>query len=583
MNNRNRQYKQFDSMSPSSYRGMSYLNTDSHSDYPNEYPYEDYSSYQRRMNSNPYLESNHDSYRMNIEFHSNYDSEREDGYSTFRDFRTPTHSSSYGVRNQSYSLSMSPVGRQSSQFRSDFNEESSFRSNYTSDYSGPPFDRDYRSGIALPVIMTNLPSDRDYHSITERDRRDSYYSQSPSYHRSSLPRKAYENDVPLSRYDRADSFTESRYDRAGSFTENRSGYYVMSASPQHGRSVGGTPRNGMGSQGFTNSSPSHDGFLSKFLASTSPHDFASVERRKDDSSEEDYIACLKKNYHYRTILRQTNIQQYRNKSTSVTASEEDKIRVRIDDGIEKKKNCQFRKARTVFIELVLEYPHCLQIWLEFTRLEMECGEYHNAAIVLNAALLQHKHNELLLQKKIRVEERLRRIKPITDIINELKTIDTQKSLKIIMEAIASIARMGYERRAIIYYRKIVQVSRFFTGNFFMELMLFEEHYGDYEKLMGMIPIALGKYPKYGPLWFYCFELEEHDCMTKWKRHDLNSRISFNRYEEYMKKAVSCLTSDLLWKVYFIRIQFWYRSILYLRAATQNEVRMDLDYHISFLY
>lgn len=117
----------------------------------------------------------------------------------------------------------------------------------------------------------------------------------------------------------------------------------------------------------------------------------------------------------------------------------------------------------------------------------------------------------------------------------------------------------------------------------MELMLFEEHYGDYEKLMRMIPIALEKYPKYGPLWFYCFELEEHDCMTKWTRHDLNSRVSFNRYEEYMKKAVSCLTSDLLWKVYFIRIQFWYRSILYLRAVTLKEVRVSIDYYLSSLF
>ena len=123
------------------------------------------------------------------------------------------------------------------------------------------------------------------------------------------------------------------------------------------------------------------------------------------------------------------------------------IRKRIDEGIEKKKNCQFRQARLIFIELIIQYPSYLQIWLEFTRLEMECGEYQNASHVLESALTQHQHNELLLQKKIRVEERLNHIKPIQAIIEELRELDTQKSMKIIMEGIAVVARMGYELRA----------------------------------------------------------------------------------------------------------------------------------------
>lgn len=562
-------------MSPSSYRGMSNLYTDPHSDYQNESYNEEYYSYRERRNSNPYMTSNHEINGAVNDFNSYYNTEREGTYSGYRDFRTPTHSSSYGVRNPGTFKSMSPVGRESPHFRSDFNDESVLRLNYASDYSSPPPLEciDSRSSTTLPGIVTNLPSNRGYHGLNERECRVDYFSQSPSYHLSSIASNTYENDTPT-----------TRYDRSGSLTDNRSGYYhMMSASPHHGRSVGSTPRNGMNNQGFMDSTPSHDGSFSKKIIPTLLSYGYCVEERVD-SLHNDYITCLRKNRVYRSILADYDTQHYRsNRKTTITPSEEESIRKRIDDGIEKKKNCQFLKARTVFIELVLEYPHCLQIWLEFTRLEMECGEYNNAAMVLDAALLQHNHNELLLQKKIRVEERLNHIKPIINIIKELKTVDTQKSLKIIMEAIAVIARMGYERRAMIYYRKIVQVSRFFTGNFFMELMLFEEHYGDYEKLMRMIPIALEKYPKYGPLWFYCFELEEHDCMTKWTRHDLNSRVSFNRYEEYMKKAVSCLTSDLLWKVYFIRIQFWYRSILYLRAVTLKEVRVSIDYYLSSLF
>ena len=72
-------------------------------------------------------------------------------------------------------------------------------------------------------------------------------------------------------------------------------------------------------------------------------------------------------------------------------------------------------------------------------------------------------------------------------------------------------------------------------------------------------------------------------MIQWNHENLNSRDSRSRYEDYMERAITSLTSDLLWKVYFIRIQFWCRSILYIRSAVVKNVRFFFFFNSSLHY
>ena len=44
------------------------------------------------------------------------------------------------------------------------------------------------------------------------------------------------------------------------------------------------------------------------------------------------------------------------------------------------------------------------MWLEFGRLELECGDFRNAQLVLLSGLAYHPQSDLLLQKLLRVDE-----------------------------------------------------------------------------------------------------------------------------------------------------------------------------------
>ena len=247
------------------------------------------------------------------------------------------------------------------------------------------------------------------------------------------------------------------------------------------------------------------------------------------------------------------------------------IKRRIDQGIQEKKFCHITKARTIFVELVVEYSMNVQVWLEFCRLEMECGEYKNARVVLEAACEQHPHNELLLQKRLRVEERLRCVNNVIMIINELCLMDTQKSMKIMVEGIGILAKLGYEKMAFMYGKNISTTSKYFTGNLYLEMMLAEQRSGSMSTLTRMIDDALVLFPKYGPLWFFCFNLTEHFRQLQWDKVSMMDLISVETMEKNAELARGSLTADILWKVFLLRVEFWYRTCMFLRQFTFDNV------------
>lgn len=57
--------------------------------------------------------------------------------------------------------------------------------------------------------------------------------------------------------------------------------------------------------------------------------------------------------------------------------------------------------------------------------------------------------------------------------------------------------------------------RYFTGNFFLEFLEFQTFTGSYVETLEQIPAALRRFPKYGPLWFFCLDVLQHSCFVHW--------------------------------------------------------------------
>ena len=354
---------------------------------------------------------------------------------------------------------------------------------------------------------------------------------------------------------------------------------VVSPSPNHFRSLGSTPhacakpRDDYTAQSFASFNSMSESPRS--LRSATPSN--AEGRFKSLFPSETTISFLTlplwgiREYQELSQKGLLRITQRVNPNRTLSAEEEKELDLRMLRGIELKCEGFPRRARIVFLDLASEQPLFIPVWIEFYRMEIECGEYLSAHLILKSALAYHPKNELLLQKLIKVDEKLMDVASLMYTVEELVQMDTQKSLRTAMEGVASLARLGYRQFAASVYERVISNPRFSLGNFFLEFMNFEKHCGWYYELLRLSQTALQRYFKYGPLWFYCFTLIEHYYTLMWRRDVVANRVDCRVYDEYMKKAVGCLTNDILWRVFFVQIQFCNRAVLHVRDVVSQRV------------
>ena len=354
---------------------------------------------------------------------------------------------------------------------------------------------------------------------------------------------------------------------------------VVSPSPNHFRSLGSTPHACAKPRDDYTAQP----FASFNSMSESPRSLRSATpsnaegRFKSLFPSETTVSFLTlplwgiREYQELSQKGLLRITQRVNPNRTLSAEEEKELDLRMLRGIELKREGFPRRARIVFLDLASEQPLFIPVWIEFYRMEIECGEYLSAHLILKSALAYHPKNELLLQKLIRVDEKLMDVASLMYTVEELVQMDTQKSLRTAMEGVASLARLGYQQFAASVYERVISNPRFSLGNFFLEFMNFEKHCGWYYELLRLSQTALQRYFKYGPLWFYCFTLIEHYYTLMWRRDVVANRVDCRVYDEYMKKAVGCLTNDILWRVFFVQIQFCNRAVLHVRDVVSQRV------------
>ena len=354
---------------------------------------------------------------------------------------------------------------------------------------------------------------------------------------------------------------------------------VVSPSPNHFRSLGSTPhacakpRDDYTAQSFAsfNSMSESPRSLRSATSSNAEGRFKSLFPSETTVSFLTLPLWGIREYQELSQKGLLRITQRVNPNRTLSAEEEKELDLRMLRGIELKREGFPRRARIVFLDLASEQPLFIPVWIEFYRMEIECGEYLSAHLILKSALAYHPKNELLLQKLIRVDEKLMDVASLMYTVEELVQMDTQKSLRTAMEGVASLARLGYQQFAASVYERVISNPRFSLGNFFLEFMNFEKHCGWYYELLRLSQTALQRYFKYGPLWFYCFTLIEHYYTLMWRRDVVANRVDCRVYDEYMKKAVGCLTNDILWRVFFVQIQFCNRAVLHVRDVVSQRV------------
>ncbi|KAL3917984.1 MAG: hypothetical protein SGILL_004455, partial [Bacillariaceae sp.] len=212
---------------------------------------------------------------------------------------------------------------------------------------------------------------------------------------------------------------------------------------------------------------------------------------------------------------------------------------------------QFDQARKLFQKACQLQPYASQVWLEYSKLEEECGNMSICTKILATGLEYCEYNENLLSRAIKHEEKLGNLPRARELLARLKHVGIEKVWRSVLEGALLEARAGNDamaRRVLKYLMHHVP----WYGPLYLEAFKLEKDLGRSQDALAIVEKGLGAIPRYGPLWFGAFRLcEEIDVMEE--------AYHLPRSIRMIERAIFCISKELLWKVHLEAAQMLERS------------------------
>lgn len=216
---------------------------------------------------------------------------------------------------------------------------------------------------------------------------------------------------------------------------------------------------------------------------------------------------------------------------------------------------KFQEARKLYQQVILLQPYANQGWLEYSKLEEDCGNMNRCANILGAGLECCELNENLLTRAIKHYEKMGNVGRARELLSRLKHVGIEKVWRVVLEGALLEARAGnavVARRVLKYLMHHIP----WYGPLYLEAYKLEKDLDRTKEALAVVERGLASIPRYGPLWFGAFQLcEQIDCSNK--RFDLPKSM------EMIERAANNISKEVVWKVH-------------LEAATMLE-RVTLEF------
>lgn len=226
-----------------------------------------------------------------------------------------------------------------------------------------------------------------------------------------------------------------------------------------------------------------------------------------------------------------------------------------------KRSNRFADARRLYQQVCQLQPYASQGWLEYSKLEEECGHLNRGARILRAGLEYCEYSENLLTRAIKHEEKMGNLSRARELLARLKHVGIEKVWRTVLEGALLEARAGnvvMARRVLKYLMHHVP----WYGPLYLEAYRLERDLGRTSEALQVVERGLAAIPRYGPLWFGAFRLcEEIDIMSK--------EYSLPRTMSMIDRATASISKELIWKVHLDAAQMLERASLDLRAALDD--------------
>ena len=229
-------------------------------------------------------------------------------------------------------------------------------------------------------------------------------------------------------------------------------------------------------------------------------------------------------------------------------------------------------ARRAYRALSREYPNCNLTWSEWSRFESDHGCIRAASAVILQGLEKMPGNEALLEKRLKLAERLRDCEGILVCAREFLSLRGGKNARNVVEAGEALAKCNRGYAASVCFHSLSKHDYLTQGSLFLDFIRFVLKSEDYGKAVELLKSSLSKLSKYSPIWFYTLSvLEQHHTIFA-PYGDIHSRSTNQTLASFLRQALRHLSEDPKWKVFYIAAQAQLRSFTHIRLWTRTHKR-----------
>ena len=224
--------------------------------------------------------------------------------------------------------------------------------------------------------------------------------------------------------------------------------------------------------------------------------------------------------------------------------------------------------------LAQSYPTCYISWLEYSRMEHIRGNILIACDALESGLQYLPNNESILEKKIKLDERLRSKAGVERCTLQLLHTQTKRGIHGGIHGIFTLAKMNELYYAQSLFTELVQSNFDLDTTSYLDYIRFIFKVTSYEIGCECLHSLTHSYPSYSPLWFYILQVNEQICTLRWSGEKDNHRI-VGILTKILSESTVYISDDLLWKICCNAAQ------ALLRLYTQQRSYKRAHYSVSF--
>ena len=211
---------------------------------------------------------------------------------------------------------------------------------------------------------------------------------------------------------------------------------------------------------------------------------------------------------------------------------------------------EYSEARRLYQKVCQLQPYASQGWLEYSKLEEECGHMNRVTNILHAGLEYCEYSEGLLTKAVKHQEKMGNMKGARELLARLRHLGIDKVWKTVLEGALLEARAGnysMARRVLKYLMHHVP----WYGPLYLEAYKLERDLGNTHFAVEIVERGLSALPKYGPLWFGSFRLcEDLDR--------LGGDVFLSQTVHMLDRAITSVSRELSWKIHIEAAQIFER-------------------------